>query len=194
MAIERHQQGQADGQVVDCAAQQAVARLLTDAGVELVVEVHVVNVRPLDLAADALQGLEQGGRLHGRDFDTIGRIAAQPQRLQAGPQQCQPADEHHHKPELEAPLQQGRQGPGHHAQRQHQATQHPGVAQRRKGRHAAAVSAAVFGAGDFAHAHHVNEIGLVHAAALSSGFDMVSPRWYRGPAALQSTAAGQTTK
>jgi hypothetical protein len=65
LAIERHQQGQADGQVVDCTAQQAVARLLANAGVELVIEVHG-GCAALDLAADALQGLKQGRRLHGR--------------------------------------------------------------------------------------------------------------------------------
>jgi hypothetical protein len=63
LPVDRHQQGQSDREVVAGAAEQAPARHLADAGVEIVVEVDAMDPWALDPGADAVQRLEQRGRV-----------------------------------------------------------------------------------------------------------------------------------
>jgi hypothetical protein len=156
--LQRHQQGQADAEAVDRAAQQAMAPPLADAGVELIVQIDLVDGRPLDLAPDALQGLEQLGRVRGFQAPALGRVETQPQRAQRAPQKPQPEQQGPQAPELQAPA---RAGPGPRPPAPGTAARRPAprVAQRGQPGHAAPVALAVRGAVVLAQAHQVDEIG-----------------------------------
>ena len=160
--VQRHEQRQTDGEVVDRAAQQTVAGQLLDAGVEFVVQINAVNRWPLDLAPDAFERIEQGRRLHGSDLGAARRIQPHPEGAQAGPEQSQSRQQQQNQPQAPAPLQQLRHHPGHQRRAQHQAAQYPGVAQGRESGYAAPVRTAVLGTGMLAQAHQVHKICLLH--------------------------------
>ena len=83
--VQRHQQWQANHKVIGATTEQAIARNLLDAGVELIAEQHMVNRRAFHLAADALQRLEQFRGVFGGDLFALRRRNAHPQRPQADP-------------------------------------------------------------------------------------------------------------
>ncbi|MPN08321.1 hypothetical protein SDC9_155603 [bioreactor metagenome] len=160
--VQRQQHGQADHQLIGRAAKHAPARRLAHAGVELIIQIHLVDRRPLDAALDALKRLEQLWAILLGQTHAVGRRHAHPQRLQAHPQQAQRGKHQHHPCESEPPGQQLRHTEGQQAQRQHHATDDPDIAQRGKPHHAAAIGAAVFGAGLLAGARQMHKIGVIH--------------------------------
>ena len=83
--VQRHQQWQANHKVIGATTEQAIARNLLDAGVELIAEQHMVNRRAFHLAADALQRLEQFRGVFRGDLFALRRRNAHPQRPQADP-------------------------------------------------------------------------------------------------------------
>lgn len=168
--VQRQQQRQADGQVVHRPAQQPVAGQLLDAGVEFVVQVHMVDGRALDLAAHALERLEQLGGLQRGDLHALGLVHAHPQRADTHPQQAGRTQQNQHQHQPEPAIEQLRYHPGDQAGPHGQATEHPGIAQRGERSHAEPITAAVVGAGMLAHAHQVHKICLIHWISPSTLF------------------------
>ena len=160
--VQRHQQRQPDAQVVNGATQQAVLGQLLDARIELVVQRDLVDGRALDLAADALQRLKKLRCLQRRDLHALRRVKTHPQRPQADPQQARSPQQQPHHGKAKLPLQHLRHHPQQNACGKSQAPQHPGIAQRRKHGHTAAVCAAVVSTGMLAHAHQMHKICLIH--------------------------------
>ncbi|MDB5942996.1 MAG: hypothetical protein JWQ13_2562 [Ramlibacter sp.] len=159
--VQREQQGQADGQVVAGAAEQAPSRELADAGVEFAIQQHAVDGRPLDLLADALQGLEQRGSVGPGQLHALRLVQPAPQRAQAGDHQTAGSQQQRKVPALELALCGCEHRPPQDRRRQQQAADDPGVAEGREGRDTAPVGLAVFRAGVFAQSHQADEIGLL---------------------------------
>jgi hypothetical protein len=127
LPVERHQQRQAQGQIVAGAAEQPPARQLADAGVQVVGQEDLVDGRPLDLAPDSLQRLEQRRRVLVRDAHALWRIQAEPQRAKAGPQQAGAREGRHDVVAADAAMQHGVPGPPQHAHGREHADHHPRV-------------------------------------------------------------------
>ena len=161
--VQHHQQRQPDAQRIDRAAEEPEARHLADAGVEVVVEVDMVDRRPLDLAADAVERLEQLGRVLARELQAVWLVEAHPQRAHRGPQQAQAEQQQPAARDAEAPVAQRHGDPDDQPHRQPEAGQHPEIAQRRERRHAAAVARAVLRAGMLAQPDEMDKISAIHS-------------------------------
>jgi hypothetical protein len=162
LVVHRHQQRQADGEMVARAAEQAPARSLRDAGVQVAIQPHLVHGRSLDAFAHALDRLEQRGCVARLQPHAVGRLQLEPECPQAGPQQAGRGHDQPEVPAAKASLHGCRAHPPKDAGGQAQATQYPGITKRRERRDAAAVAHTVFGARMFTQSNQVHEVGTFH--------------------------------
>jgi len=169
--VEHHHQRQADAQRVDGAAKQPEARHLPDAGIEFVIEIDVVDRRPLDLAADAVQRLEERRRVCPAEFHALGLVEAHPERAQRGPQQPQGEQQQPAPREIEARFPDRGNHPDNDAHRKPETAQHPQVAERGKGRDAASIARTIVRAGVLAQSNQVNKISAIHPTPVKSSPD-----------------------
>ena len=102
--IQRHQQRQADTQMVDGTAQEAEPGQLLNAGIELIVERDLVDSRPFDLSANTLQGFKELRSLQRRDLYAGGLLKTHPQGAQAHPQKPQCTEQRPHERDPDPPL------------------------------------------------------------------------------------------
>ncbi|MNS60491.1 hypothetical protein D3C72_934940 [compost metagenome] len=171
LPVQHHQQRQADAQRVERTAEQAEARHLADAGVEVVVQVDAVHRRTLDALADAVQRLEQPRRVGARERLAVGLVEVHPERTQSRPEQAQREHEQPAAGEVEAPVGHRHDHPGHNAHRQPEAGQHPEVAERGERRDATPVARAVVRTRVLAQANQVNKIRTVHPTPVKDSSD-----------------------
>ena len=127
--------------------------------------------RPLDPGADAVERLEERGRVVALQFHALGLVEAHPQRAHRGPEQAARKQQQPAAREGEALFPDRQQHPGDEAHRERQAAEHPQVAERGKSRHAASIARTVVRAGMLAQSNQVNKISAIHPTPVKSSHD-----------------------